>query len=221
MTIPVSFFPYIDLVLILIAVFAIIDGYMHGLLLMLLNIASLFAAIFLAWWLSPAIASQFPLYPKSTSEFGEAIGELIYQKLNAGLWFILIFIGVMLLTVLLRPLVKLVGKVPLIKQTNKILGAVFGLLQTAFWLLVLTFVLSTPLFPNGKAAIEASWLKPFSLAGNQVLGVIGDQLGESVLVQRIISGQPLTQDELDDITEWLIKNNIDQDAIDDFIEKIR
>lgn len=221
MTIPTFIFPYIDLALIIIAIFALIDGYMHGFMLMLLNVLSLVAALFLAWTLSPAIASVLPLYPRSASDYAGSIGDLIYTKLNGGLWFIIIFIVVMLLSILLRPFIKLVGKVPVIKITNKILGAVFGLLLTAFWLLVLTFVLSTPLFTNGRDAIEASWLEPFSETGNQVLGNVSSQLSDNVLVQRILSGQPLTQNELDDISEWLVKNNIDQQSIDEFINQIR
>ncbi len=221
MTIPIFIFPYINLILILIAVLSLIDGYMHGFMLMLLNVLSLFAALFLAWTLSPAIASVLPLYPRSASDYSGSIGNLIYTKLNAGLWFIIIFIGVMLLTILLRPLVKLVGKVPVIKLTNKILGAAFGLLLAAFWILVLTFVLSTPLFVNGKDAIETSWLKPFSQSANQVLETGGNQLSDNVLVQRILSGQPLTQKELDDISAWLVKNKIDRKSIDEFIQKIR
>lgn len=221
MTIPTFIFPFINLALILIAVLAIIDGYMHGFMLMLLNVLSVAAALFLAWSLSPAIASVLPLYPRSAADYSGSIGDLIYTKLNGGLWFIIIFIVVMLLSILLRPLIKLIGKVPLIQIANKILGAAFGLLLTAFWLLVLTFVLSTPLFTNGKAAIEASWLKPFSETGNQVLGNVSSQLSDNVLVQRIMSGQPLTQRELDDISAWLVKNNIDQKSIDAFINQLR
>lgn len=194
---------------------------MHGFMLMLLNLLSLVAALFLAWTLSPAIASVLPLYPRSAADYSGSIGDLIYTKLNGGLWFIIIFIVIMLLSILLRPLIKLIGKVPLIKITNKILGAAFGLLLSAFWLLVFTFVLSTPLFKNGNAAIEGSWLKPFSQTGNQILGNVSNQLSDNVLVQRIVSGQPLTQSELNDISAWLVKNNIDQKSIDAFLEQIR
>jgi uncharacterized membrane protein required for colicin V production len=221
MTIPSFVFPYINVILIIIAVLAAIDGYMHGFLLMLLNTLSLVAALFLAWSLSPVIATILPIYPKSAAQYGGAIGDLIYTKLNGGLWFIIIFIAVMLLTILLRPLVKLIGKVPFIKITNKILGVAFSLLLTSFWILVLTFVLSTPLFKNGKEAIETSWLKPFGQAGNQVLGTVGTQLSDNVLVQRIMSGQPLSQTEIDGITQWLVKNNIDQNAINEFINKLK
>jgi uncharacterized membrane protein required for colicin V production len=221
MTLPSIVFPYIDLALIIIAVLAVIDGYMHGFMLMVLNVLSVVAALFLAWILSPAIASVLPLYPRSGTGFSGSVGDLIYTKLNTGLWFIILFIIVMLLSILLRPLVKLIGKIPVIKITNKILGAAFGLLLAAFWLLVLTFILSTPLFTNGKEAIEASWLKPFSETSQQVLGTVSSRLSDNVLVQRIVSGQPLTQQELDDINAWLVKNNIDQKSIDAFLQQIR
>jgi len=221
MTIPEMIFPYINIGLLVIAVLAIIDGYMHGFMLMLLNLISLAAALFLAWALSPAIAAVVPIYPKSATPIEGPVGDLIYTKFNAGLWFIVIFIVVMILSVVLRPLVKAVGKVPVIKQTNKILGAAFSLVLTAFWLMVLTFVLTTPLFTNGKEAIEASWLKPFSDQRNPVFGFASDRLNESVMVQRIISGQPMTAGELEEIRNWLEEHNIDADAIDDFIQSLK
>ena len=63
---------------------------------------------------------------------------------------------------LVRPIIKMLGKVPLVKQVNQLLGGVFGLVNTGIWLIVFSIILMSPFFENGQQVIEAT---PLSMPG--------------------------------------------------------
>jgi len=222
MLIPLVVIPWLNIVLIVFVALLVVNGYFHGLLLQLLDLLGFAVALFVAWLLSPALGQLISLYPGRSSFFDDStIGNLLYDKVNMVVWFIIIFLSILLLSFLLRPILGLVGKLPIIKQLNHVLGGIFALFTSVFWLLLFCFILSTPLIKNGTEVIANTWLAQFQRESSKVFQLLDEPFKENTTVQKVLNGEPLSADDLTVVTEWLRKNGIDDASIKEFISKLK
>lgn len=204
MTLPYNFSNYINIALILVYAFYIIRGYRKGLLAQLLSIVGMLAALILAWLLAPQLAHAVPLIPSNLDLFSAPfIGESLFQISNSVVWYVIVFVVVnIIMTFVVKPAAKTIHAIPIANLLNHIAGALFGIIVPTILALVATFVLSSPLFVNGRSVVEASLLNPLTNISDIVLESIYRQSDEGSLVQKVIKGESINSDDFISIPEW-------------------
>ena len=120
----------------------------------------------------------------------------------------------MLLLLVLRPLSKLFQKMPVISTINAMLGMAFGLVQGMLVVLIVYFVLNTPLVSNSKEFISASlirYAKPFN---DEVVLLAGDVLNDYQMIEK---GENADTKSLQEFKVWLAAKGISDSDLAEFI----
>jgi len=222
MYIPLELTPLFNVFLIIILVLFILTGYRKGVLLQILDFFGLLVALFIAWMFSPACGAVFNVIPKEFTPFQNTIlASLFYKQINSVVWFIILFLAVSLLVFLLKPIVKTVGKIPVLKQLNSVFGIVFSILKLLTTSAIIIFVLSTPLFKNGGEIVERTWLKHMRSITTSVMGFIEKPLIENQAMQTIITNpKQASKEDLEAIVRWLKESGVDDKTISQFLGEI-
>src|SRR5574344_958859 len=125
MTFPEGLITFVNIILVIWLLVAVLVGYKSGLLWQLLNLLGFLAVFVFAWLLCTPLSQLITLYPKSLSPFaGSALESVMYQTLNQLTWFLALLVVGFLLLLLLKPLAKVVTQLPIVKGVNQVLGAV-------------------------------------------------------------------------------------------------
>ncbi|MBV1709895.1 MAG: CvpA family protein [Erysipelothrix sp.] len=194
-------------------------GYKRGFLIQLYNLLALFAAVLFAWTLSEPFAKVFTIFKPDFDFFNQtAIEELVLIRVNSAIWFVILYIGISLLIMLGRPLIKAIGKIPGLKTINSFFGAVFSVIGWYVTVLILILLLSTPLITNGQQVIEESGLKYIKEYSSLFFDYANDRIAENAAIQRILSGESLSLSEGASIRDWLLSQGISEADIIKFLE---
>ena len=149
----------INIAVLIIAVVQVLVGIKRGFLIQLMDCVGLLVSLFVAWLFSPVLSEWAAIVPETLNPARETIlGPWVYGLMNQIVWFIAIFIVCRLVLLLVRPIIKMLGKIPLVKQVNQLLGGLFGLVNTGIWLVVFSIILMLPFFENGQQVIDATLL---------------------------------------------------------------
>lgn len=207
MTIPETFLPYFDILILALMVFVLWRSYHKGLLLLVLESISLFVALFLAWLLASPLAQALPLYKADEALLAlPIIGPFVSVQINGLIWFVIVFILVSILLMLLRPIFAGIGKVPLLKGVNHVLGLVFGVLQVALYSFLIYILLLTPLIKNGQEVLANSQLKhvgPLTSSLTKSLNL------EEVSLLKIFNPDSMTHEDEVKIKLWLNDRDVE------------
>lgn len=155
MNISSDYFLYINIILVLIYIIFAIIGYKNGLMVQMIDLIFNFLAIFVAYFISPILASHFPLVTM----------EEIYTKLNINriidtlIYCVIVYVILRIFYIFIKPVFKSVSKVPLIGFLNKVGGFLLGIVNATFIMLALGLLLTTPLFSNGIEVKKGTFLK--------------------------------------------------------------
>ncbi len=196
-------------------------GYKSGLLLQVFGLLNVVIKIIVAWIFAPIVARVFVLYNPDLGMLNEsALDELLAQQVNTVLWFVIIYVGLSVLFLLVKPLLKTAGKLPLVKTVNQMLGFLFGLVKGVVYLLIVVFLLSTPLFVNGREAVEQSYLSNIEESAPLAFDAFSDWASSSPALARLMAGELLSEEDTQAIEEWLIKQELEADVISDILERL-
>ncbi len=219
MTFEPSWIPWITPVLIVWLILTLLVGYKRGLLIQLYNLLALVAAILFAWILSEPFAKVFTLVKPNIEFFNQtAIEELVLIRINAAIWFVILYIAISILIMLGRPLVKTIGKIPGVKTVNSVFGAVFALVGYYITILILILLLSTPLISNGQQVIEESGLSAVKQYSSVFFEFINHRIEENAAIRRLISGESLSLTDSTSLRDWLLGQGISEADIIKFLE---
>ncbi|WP_276768632.1 CvpA family protein [Dielma fastidiosa] len=206
---------FFDLILIAVLGILIIDGYRKGFFYKILSWLSFFLVLFICWRITPAIADVFAVFPKELAPFAKTnLAAFFYGYANRALIFVLLTAAFMLLLLVLRPLSKLFQKMPVISTINAVLGMAFGLVQGMLVVLIVYFVLNTPLVSNSKEFISASlirYAKPFN---DEVVLLAGDVLNDYQMIEK---GENADTKSLQEFKVWLAAKGISDSDLAEFI----
>ena len=219
MVISENIFPLINVGVVLFLAVCIFLGYKKGIVWQLLKLLGLLASCFLAWILAPGMAEIIYLYPKKFAPFsGTNVGDLVYQKLNYVVWFIVILLLCTIILWIISPMFKAITEIPVLKQVNSLLGAVLGFLQAFAILLVITYVMNTAIISNGKDVVNHTFLNYVDISTKEVMTIIGESFDENTAIQKVISDPlSLTDEDLKYFVEGLKRCKLDVDKIRDFL----
>lgn len=200
----------INAAVLILAAIQILIGVKRGFLIQLMDCVGLLLSLFAAWLFSPVLAEWVAIVPASLNPARDTVlGLWVYGLMNQIVWFIAVFILCKLILLLVRPVVKMLGKIPLVKQANQLLGGLFGLVNTGIWLVVFSILLMLPFFENGQQVIDATLL---SMPG-KAAAVINEKLLEMPQdenqLQKLVDGwDQLTDEDRTLIKDWLNENQL-------------
>lgn len=136
-----------------------IRGWRHGLICMLLSLVSMIASLYLAWVLSPNLGKTVSLWPKSMTPMQDTLfASAVYEVINHIAWFFALFIALRIVFFILDKISKGMMHIPGLKEVMGILGGILGILEAVIWSILLTFLLSLPVFTNGAEVAQKSFL---------------------------------------------------------------
>ncbi len=219
MNIPENLFPLVNIIMAIWLLISIIVGYKQGLIWGVLRILGVVASIFIAWILADGIAGIINLYPKNLAPFSDTnVGDIVYQRLNYYLWFLIIFVVCMVILAIIKPVFKAITEIPVLKEINGVLGAALGGLETLIMFVVITMVLNGALVKNGKDVIEHTALKYIQGGSEALSTVLNNSMSENVAIQKMISDPlSLTEEDIKSIIAWLSKAKVSSETIREFL----
>lgn len=220
-------FPSESIYLLNIGIIAVIllfaySGYRQGLMLKLLGICGFAVCGFLAWGLSSPFSKLLKLFPEDLTPLQNTIaGPLFYDSINRAIVFLVLFVLLVIVVIFLKPILKGLGKLPLISEVNTLLGAGVGALQGLLLVMILSFVFATPLFANGTKVIEGSLLQPLNAIGETLLFFAQGHMEELKSVQKIVTPSTALDDEdRANIRNWLLGYGLEESGVNAFMREV-
>lgn len=220
MTIPESFIPFIDIVLVVCLIVALIVGFKNGFLWQIIKILGFLAVLLLGWLLSPAMSELIKLFPRSWSPFNQTIlSDVMYQQLNQITWFLVLVLVGFLLLLLLKPLAKAIKEIPIIKSINGILGAVLAILPYGICVIILSFILQSPIITNGVTIAEKSFFRYVNVVTDVGKTAISKAFSQNEAIQKLLYNQSaLTEEDIKSLTDWLKTNDLSTEQVRNFLQ---
>lgn len=155
---------YIQLVnpfLLILTVFLIFVGYRKGFLSKVLSLFSFAVIVIAAYYLSPILAVNFKILPRSWAPYQDGpLNTFFYEQANQWFIFACVVLLASALLFVLKPIILLIGELPIISKLNSLFGCLFGVIESLLFIFVLLIILHTPFITNGKEVIEQTILKP-------------------------------------------------------------
>jgi len=223
MIIPQTWISLVNIILLAWLALALLMGYRQGFLLQLYNLLAMLVALFVAWLFAPAFAKMWVIFRPDLGQLNQFIDiqELMTQQINTFIWFILLFIAMSLIIALLRPVIKAIGKLPVLKFFNRIAGALFGFLKWTIQVFIVILLLSLPIFANGEQVINESWLHLAKSASVTAFSYLEKPLNENRIIQQLLSGEALTDLDIATLRQWLKDKGLSDQAIIEFLEGLQ
>ncbi len=221
MTIPENVIPLINIGLVAWLVIALVVGYKKGFIWEVLSVLGILVCIFVAWIVAPGMAEIIKIFPENVAPFkGTSVGALVYTRLNYITWFVIIVILLLIVLAIMKPLFKAITELPVLKQVNGVLGALFSGIKTLVFFVLLVYVLSSAVISNGKNIIEKTLLRYVQMGSRQTMSVISRSFSQNVAIQKVLSDPlSLTEEDLTSIVSWLNNSKLSRDTIREFLIK--
>lgn len=172
MTIPSNYFIYIDIFIGFIYFIFIIIGYKKGFLFELLSLLYTTISALVSWFLAPILASLYPILNiNNINAETQILTKFIDLStiLNTLIYFVIVFLLLKLFYIVLAFVLKGVNKVPVIGKFNQILGIFAGIFNATLITLVLSMLLTLPVFSNGNEIKNNTVFKYVSTYSDKLL----------------------------------------------------
>ncbi|MDO4377581.1 MAG: CvpA family protein [Erysipelotrichia bacterium] len=221
MTLPSNSVIFINIAIIILILVAMIVGYMKGFLWQLVRTLGIFGLILFSWILAPGLSNLIQVFPEKYAPFKDTpLNSVFYDKINTLCWFVIVLIVGLILLAIIKPIFKVITEIPVLKQFNKVIGAILSLIPSLLIIVLFTYLLNTAIFTNGKDIINNSLLKYSDKAVDKIVVLLNDSFSENVAIQKMIS-DPLSLKEQDvqSIVDWLKRSHISSQEIYDFLMK--
>ena len=219
MTIDMNFVIVINITIILLTLYWCYSGFNKGFLLKLLSCLSFVVVVFLSW----NIAEFFKflhLLPKQWAPFASSeLAPFFYDYANHIFIFILLVVVLSIALMVLRPIAKIIGDLPLISIFNRILGLFFGLAQSFIVIFLVTFLLTTPLFTNGTQVINKSILRYIEPLQEETIKILGTSMNDYAMFQQLNKSESDVDNALK-IREWLQEKGFSDEEIVEFMVRL-
>lgn len=211
MTVPSEYFLYINIFIFALYLVFIFIGYKKGFLYELISLIYTALAIGAAWFVSPVLASVFPIVDLNTVSGGQY--QMLSTMLNLNsivnivIYFLLVFLVLKLIYVFISLLLKSMNKIPVIGSFNQILGAVFGFINATLIVLSLSMLCSLPILKNGEEIKEGTVLKLITTYSDQALNFIMKEIGSYNLKQEVSDFD--VESYREDLKQWILQHKND------------
>lgn len=202
----------VDPILVILTIFLIYLGYRKGFLSKLLSVFSFIVVVLISWNISPWLADAFQVMPQEWAPYqGSILQEFFYGYMNQLCIFVILVAVVSLALFVLKPILLLIGKLPVISWVNSLFGSLLGLVEAFLVMCVLLFILQTPLIANGNEVIEKTLLSHAAELQEKVFVVGSDLLEE---FQVLSDDESVSTEQLE---QFLKEKGIDENTIQQFL----
>ena len=154
---------WIDIGIVIILLISVAISMFRGFVKEATSLASWVVAIWLAMTFSNQVALFLPVsIDEATFNFG--VNEFEVSKLRAGIAFILIIIGTLIVGALLNYMLSKLTQARALRGIDRILGAFFGVVRGAVVIVLVILVAALTSFPRSDTWNSSQLLPPFELA---------------------------------------------------------
>lgn len=204
-----EYFIYIDIAIALIYIALIIIGYKKGFLYELVSLVYTGVSIVIAWFLSPVLASLYPIinYQDNVVESMQLINKLVDLNpiLNTIIYFVIIFLVLKVFYFILALLIKGINKIPVIGKFNQILGIFAGILNATIIVLALSMLLSLPAIDNGNEIKNGTVFKYIDIYSKNIMSYVVENVDLNNIKQQFTNFD--VDNARDAFKQWLNLND--------------
>lgn len=221
MTLSTNSVIFINVAVVLLLVISFIIGYSKGFIWQLVKTLGILVVILFSWILSPGLSKLISIFPRKYAPFnGTELADVFYDKINSLCWFLIVLVVGLIILAIVKPLFKVITEIPIIKQVNKVIGAILSIIPSCIIIMLATYVLNTAIFTNGKEIVNGSLLRYTDVVVNKISTVLNDSFAENQAIQKMLS-DPLSLDSEDiaNIIKWLERSKVSSDDIYQFLLK--
>ncbi|MFV0254890.1 MAG: CvpA family protein [Erysipelotrichaceae bacterium] len=213
--------PYVNGIIILILVGFTISGFFSGLVNQFFSLFSVLVAAIVAFLFCGPFSKLLRLVNIPMNNIpSEALNEILLNKLNGVVWFILIFVLVLILLSFTRRVFHVVVSLPIIKLLNKFLGAFFGFAKALVVLFLVSIILTMPFFMNGMEFKSKTFFTYLDSAVNSAL--VSDLFTEGLAIQSFLNNpEEITEDQMLWLEQWLSDAGYSFGEIQEIIDEMQ
>ena len=204
---------YVNIFVGILLIASIVEAYRKGLLRTLINLVRHILSLVVALLFARPLANVFPLINFKTSGIVEVISDALAVEGSVLIWFIIIFFGVLLVTLIFDRLFEFLEEIPIIGWINKVVGSVVGLVIGWIKLIVVCMLLVTPLFKNGQELIDASYLSAVQNTGEFI-----EPLKNNELYRKLSNNEAIDKEETETLEDILTRYNLNEEQLTEFLE---
>lgn len=207
-----SFIMIINILILAFYIIMFFAGYKKGFLLQVVDIIGLLVTIYLAWLFAPVLATYFEIWPKSMVPLQDTIfGTAISNYINQLVWFFIILVVIKLLLLIIRPVIKMLQQIPLLKQLNGLLGALFSFVSSTVWIILISFILTLPFFSEGQQIVQKSWMSPILDTATNFVKELEEPLKKNDALTKLTNNMnDLSENDREELKQWFEENNLDE-----------
>lgn len=189
-------------------------GYRKGFLSKVLSCISFMLVVLVGWNLAKPLSHILNILPKEYAPFQNTIlADFFYAYVNQIMIFVVIVLLASLVLFLLKPIISLFKKMPVISFVNAVFGGFLGVVEMVLLCFVLLFVLHSPIIENGSEVIDRTCFKYVEVLQDKVFKVGNTVLKEFDFVS---SSMDHAVNE-DDLRMFLVEHGYSDEDIQKFI----
>lgn len=215
---PQEFIVYLNAIWALFLVFVLYRGYKRGMLLQVVGLIGTFVSLIIAWLFSDVFVNVYTFINYNKTGISK-FDMFVSDNANQMIWFIIIFVVIRLLMLVLTPIASMISKIPLIKQVNSVLGALFSIVIYFVYMGLLILFLTLPVITNGNEIIENTLLKPIQSAMVPVTSFLEETVEKNTAIQSLLNNRGLSTSQKQTMINMLEDNGFTQSEIKEFLEK--
>lgn len=215
---PHEFIVYLNAIWALFLVFVLYRGYKRGMLLQVVGLIGTFVSLIIAWLFSDVFVNVYTFINYNKTGISK-FDMFVSDNANQMIWFIIIFVVIRLLMLVLTPIASMISKIPLIKQVNSILGALFSIVIYFVYMGLLILFLTLPVITNGNEIIKNTLLKPIQSAMVPVTSFLEETVEKNTAIQSLLNNRGLSTSQKQTMINMLEDNGFTQSEIKEFLEK--
>ena len=221
MTLPSNSVVFINIAVIAFLIISLVVGYMKGFMWQLVKTLAVLGVILLCWIVAPGLSKLIQVFPAKYAPFQDSpLSSVFYDKINTLCWFLIVLVVGLIVIAIIRPVFNFITELPVVKQVNKIVGALLSLVPSFIIVVLFTYILNTAIFTNGKEIVNNSILKYTNVVVDKVADVLKDTLAENLAIQKMLSDPlSLQKEDISNIINWLKRSQVDSQQIYDFLLK--
>lgn len=211
---------YTNAFIIIVLILMTVIGYFSGVVKQLVGFFSFTISIIIALLFSPGLAKLFSLADMSFDSIASIeLVELLNYKLNSILWFVLLFIITYILLTIIVKAFDVVMNLPVLKLFNRVLGAILGFIKACLILLIVSIILSSPIFINGSEFKEKTFFTYIDATISS--NIVSDVLNEGKALQDfLVNPESVTDTQVDWIEKWLIESGYSVGEVQEIIDSM-
>ena len=217
-----SLIPFFNFAIVTILIVFALLGVKKGFIKEFLGLLSFLVALVVAILYSPVIARFFPLYKLNVSIIANSeIIKIVNYRLNAIIWFFIIFILISIVLLIVKMLINTLGELPVLNLLNRFLGGCFGLVRGFLIIILGSIILSNAFFINGSEFKKKTLFRQFDVIGTSMVSYFAHTLEENEAVQDFIRDpSSITEGQRQLVEKWLTRNGYTKDEINSVFNSI-